>query len=835
MKYFFIGICTFGKHQTVIFMKVFKFLLVSICILFATESVSHPIDSIAIKYRDWILGSDNIDYTKPLVKERYDAIIRQAEKAMSNYEKKVLLVTDKKFDFVNDKKSSSEFISLVPETLFPLVIAYKLTDGVDGTNPYYKDKNTLDKIIEIYEKLHRKGWVKGLPINIDIKRYETDAYIGLGGSIALSYLTYGISTFLMQDELKEKGLFERELDMLHWITRFVGPEFDNPVMWKESGFNTDAVRSLMNTKLCYILSLPSEHPDREKEMIYFKRFLDNALEIAPGFADTIKPDYVGYHHKNMYANAYAVNSFHAAAIYVYILDGTPYAADRESIENLSNALLTNRIYAQKYDIPRSVSGRFPTNLSTLVQNIPAYAYMAAIYDNPLKDELEAAFMRLWEPECEVFHKNFIQDVASRISYFASMGAIERTLELAGKSVEPENDPNGFWFFPYGGLTIYRQKNWMVSWRGTSKYIWDFEGPINKNNEYGRFNGAGVLQIYATGKPVSAVASGYGVKGWNWSSLPGTTTLDIPHEKLPSKKHRQYSSVNFLGGTRLDDSCGVSSFTYADNLSSVKANKSVFFFDDYIYVLGTELESTGEHYMLQTTVAQLSVKDDKSKPYLNGDKYVDPYGHAYYFVNSKGVIAERKLQTEPLESKRGVSKGYYETCKINHGINPCNESYAYVINVNGGIKGADELSDSYSQKFKLIRSDKIAHILLYKVKGKKGYAVREAGINLQDDAILKVSAPCILATQKSVNGYRIAVSNPDMNRFDEKIDYAQSSERKYHFADSRSAPVIIYVKGYWKLKEEQKDVHLISHDKNTTKICFDCVGARTISTELIECK
>lgn len=813
-------------------MKRFRLIFFSICLFLSSFLQAHPIDSIAEKYRNWILGSENIDYSNSLISERYNSIISLAKKSLSGYEKKISSMTDVRFDFLNNKNSStSEFKRLVPETLYPLTMAYMLKGNDKKQNPYYHNQDILKKILYIYDKLHKKGWDAGLPLDINIKSYKENGYIALGGSIALSYLTYGVCTFLLSDELKNNGTLSRELDMLHWITRYVGPEFDNPIVWKESGFNSDVICSLMNTKLCYILSLPSNHPDREAEMLYFQRFLNNALEIAPGFSDVIKPDYVGYHHKNMYANAYAVNCFHVVAIYLYLLDGTPYAANSESIENISKAILTNRIYAQKYDIPRSISGRFPTHLSTLIQNIPAFAYMASIHNNPYKEKLEAAFMRLWEPEYEIFHSEFVKDVATRITFIASMGAIELAVNFSNKSIEPEKDPNGYWFFPYGGLTIYRQDKWMVSWRGTSKYIWDFEGPMKKNNEYGRYNGAGVLQIYASGNPVSSLSSGYGIKGWNWSSLPGTTTLYMPYNELPSKRHRQYSPSSFLGGTRLDDNCGVSSFSYIDNLSTLKANKSVFFFDDYIYVIGTDINCSGEKYPVQTTVAQLSVNDTVSKPLFKDKQYVDPYGHAYYFVESEGITVERKLQSEPMESNRGMAEGYYEICKINHGLNPTCASYAYVIKISGGKNGASEISANYSNMFETIQSDKIAHIVSYKLQNKKGYAIREGNSILKDKDIIKVSTPCIIALHNLKKQCKIAVSNPDMNRIEGHVDYNKASDIKNGFAKSKPAPVVVTIKGKWVLKQDRKDVHILSFDGMNTTICFDCIDARTIETEL----
>ncbi len=789
------------------------------------------ISEVATKYREWI-SAPAADYSDPLVMARYKETLKNAKYAERNIER---YDEAKATSFDPATKIWIGDFNTMISTIMSLSVAYHIPGCEQRPNPYYHNAETLKGIILTFERLEARGWEAGFDLRVKISEYEKTGNLSLGGNIALSYLGYGVSVFLMQDELKAAGELDKRAEMLNWITQFIGTKYNNATMWATEGLNTDTLRSLMNTKLCQILTMPADHPDREAEMVYFKRLLDKALMITPGFNDTIKPDYVGYHHRAIYANAYAVNSYHAAAIYAHMLEGTPYQISDESLENLSRALLTNRIYAQKYDIPRTVSGRMPYNLNTLQGNLPAFAILASMERNPHKEELRAAFARLWNPQDESFHTDFVNKAGGRISYLDSMGSICETSEFAKQGFEAESDPNGYWFFPYAGMTIYRQGDWMVSHRGTSKYIWNSESPINKQNEYGRYNGAGVLQIYATGNPISAEASGYGIEGWRWSRLPGTTTLDTPAAELPNKQHRLFTPTTYLGGVELNGECGVSAFSYIDSYSSLTAEKSLFFFGDYIYAMGSGITSSDEKHPVQTTIAQLAISSDKGKANISGKRYVDPYGHAYLFVDAKQVVAERAEQEEPMETfkKRGMGKGYYETCRIIHGENPTNASYSYVIEVNGGEAGAQRMEREYKKLFDVLRADNTAHIVSYLPKSTTGYAIRKGGVELNDKWVKAVDTPCVMAIESGKGAECvIAVSNPDMNRYDE---FAQFNKLDYKIltAPSRRAPVAVTLNGEWQLAEANEDVTITSSSKGQTTLLFNCIEAATIKAKIVK--
>jgi len=846
-----------------------KISILFIFFLLFSFAKADEIQTISDKYRSWIVGSETADYSNPLVKARYDAILESAHKAHQFYNE---------FDFSNlepynlsgnkeekmkiksgqmqqPKKSVEEARSpkkIFHEILFPLSLSYNLKGSKSRPNSDYHSLTTLKEIIDVFEYLHKRGWANGLDLTIKTSNYKDNGFVEYGGSdVGLDGLSYTLSVFLMHDELEKKGMLDAELQMLNWMSQSVGPAFDTPILWEEPGFNSDGIRAIFNQRLCYIFSLPLSSPEREKEMLYFQKMMNKSLKIACSWNDMIKPDYVGYHHKNPYMSAYAVHGFHSAAIYCYLLNNTRYQVSDEVVSNLSNALLQYRIYSNKYDVPRSVTGRFPNKLNTLQENIPAFVYMANLNKNPLNRELKAAFMRLWNPNDVSFQSDFLTKVDPFICYFGSLGAIEECNKLVAENIKPEPDPNGYWFYPYAGMTIYRQQNWMVGWKGVSKYIWDYEGTAVQNR-YGRFNGSGVLQIYASGNPVCAAESGYEIDGWNWCRLPGATTFDMPADVMFTGKHRNFVTETFLGGVKFNDRCGLSAMSYQDPQSSLRANKTLFFVDNYIVALGSDICSTNEIYPVQTTITQLGIGSGKSNSFFNNKivkgtnanmevaecnpiSYVDAKGHSYYFPKGANLIFARSEQSEPLERAKATKAGNYETCRIIHGMNPQSAGYQYVIAINGGEKETKNLEQNFDKLFRVEQQDAVAHIVTYLPENITAYAIRKADNVLKSDLLKSVDTPCLFVVKHDKKICTLSLSNPEFGRTEKFYTFSQVDRENPEIfrAKSKICPVRITLNGRWELQSNTIDAKRIGVQKNETVIEFACFDGKTIAINLFQ--
>jgi len=657
-----------------------------------------------------------------------------------------------------------------------------------------------------------------------------------------NFLGYSLSLFLNKELLQEEGLLDDELKTLNWISNVVGPQYDFPKLWEVTGYNADGIRSMFNNRLCYVLSLPQNHEERENEAKYFSRLFNKSLQISDGWADLIKSDYMGYHHKNAYLSAYAPNAYHTASLMTYLLNGTSLQVDDLAIENLSKAILTTRIYSNKYDCPRASAGRFPDNLGVLVRNLPCFAYMAEV-SSDFKDEMESAFMRLWDPSYEYFTPNYLQSVNCKIMYHGSIGAIQAAVNLSEKNITAENDPKGFWFYPYGGLGIYRNHNWLLSFKGNSKYIWDFESSKTENL-YGRFASAGALRILAGGNPISSDGSGYKIDGWDWTRLPNATTLNMPYEELQSKKTRNFSIESYLGGIALDEKAGFVSMKYRAPLNSLFLNKSFFFFEDFVVAMGSNIQAPEDNYSVQTTLYQNGIEDFQISTTVNGKTITgeqnteeefsnltltDAQGHSYFIPGKATLSIQRLSQSTPLDHGKKDKSGDFASARILHGTNPDNTSYLYYIKINGGSSGAQSLKENSTKLFSIVQQDKIAHIVRYEKTKSTAYALLQAESITNDTLIKSTNVPCI-ATSKVLNSntVNLSVQNPELGKIADTISYGRISQN-WHLK-STVQPVELTLKGNWNVSEGE-DVFEVSNENNETTIRFNCFDGKPIKVEL----
>ena len=143
-------------------------------------------------------------------------------------------------------------------------------------------------------------------------------------------------------------------------------------------------------------------------------------------------------------------------------------------------------------------------------------------------------------------------------------------DFAAAGHAPEAVPSGHWTMPYGALSIHRRADWMVSMKGWSKYVWDFESSRGGHNQLGRYLSYGSMLIYASGDPVSREASGIVQEGWNWSVWPGTTVIRLSHAELNKKQRdRNFTDETFVGGVSIEGQDGI----FALKLHDTEYNKS----------------------------------------------------------------------------------------------------------------------------------------------------------------------------------------------------------------------------------------------------------------------
>ncbi|MFA8450385.1 MAG: polysaccharide lyase family 8 super-sandwich domain-containing protein [Bacteroidales bacterium] len=626
------------------------------------------------------------------------------------------------YNLDSTKKEQEELRGIFRNILYQLVSSYYIRDWPDKPNPDYKSTILADSIVMLFDYFNAKGWGGDVSRYVvrDSTNFSRNGFLPLGGTMGNNFGGYAISVLRFKEVLKARGIFEREMETLNYATYYLNSSsyhkgYDFP------GFNADGIRSFICNRLWYLLAL-DDLTSFDKELKFLKWFLEKGLTIAPGLADMIKPDHSGFHHKHIYMNAYTPGANMGATIAAWMLYDSPYAIDPSKVDNLIKAILTQRLFAQKYDVSPSVGGRFPYKLNAVIAGIPSMILLSEM-SLKYREMLLKAASRLLKPADTVVLDKLVRD-AIPISFLPTgLLDVQNIWSMyKGNLIEPEDAPQGYWFFPYGGASIFRDKDWMITFKGQSRYIIDYESS-SYQNVYGKNLSAGSSFLFAKGKPVSAQESGFTEKGYDWNLIPGTTSLYYDTASFPIGKFPiHFASTSFNGGV-IVDKFGLSALEYEDIHSSLKAKKSVFFVGSMVFYMGSNIYAPQDTNRIQTTIYQIGKTDDlteKAILKLNRNKQrslrlMDPQGNAYFFPKDVGLVVKQGNQIFPNSSTRIADTGYFYISYLNHGRNLTAEkpsSYQYVMIPQDDQNLIDDIAETPDDYFHVVRQDSLIHAVYF---------------------------------------------------------------------------------------------------------------------------
>lgn len=185
--------------------------------------------------------------------------------------------------------------------------------------------------------------------------------------------------------------------------------------------------------------------------------------------------------------------------------------------------------------------------------------------------------------------------------------------------------------------------------------------------------------------------------WNWTRIPGITAPQVNVVPMAASDWQTRGTSTFAGGVS-DSIYGASAYAYMDTYNGINtgARKAWFFFDDEIVCLGAGVNSSSP-MPVYTTINQclLSSKpvivsqNKKQTPIQKGKfSYSSPDwvlhdSIGYLFPFGGQIVLSNQQQTgswydiNRTESKDLQHKEIF-TLSIDHGINPYNNTYAYII-------------------------------------------------------------------------------------------------------------------------------------------------------------
>jgi len=654
--------------------------------------------------------------------------------------------------------------------LFPMALECRLI----GAN------QSWERLMRLFDFLSDQGFAAGSAIGTCDHFIRVNSFAG--------------AIFLARKKLEERGCLEREANALAWFS-MLGAAFNTP---KNEGINTDLVRGGALPKLVAVL-LMKDTPQKAGAMKGLVNYFNHVCSFAPGYSDTIKPDYSLYHHRSAYQSAYGVSTVTTMAIINWLLDGTVYKLSSKTKRILHNTLIAQLAMANKYDLHPGVCGRIQTRSALDRLLLPAYAFT---------DGMEGEFNRLYSPELNRLE-------FPSLSYSGTLGTMEemeRRVKAAGSiKVGP---PGGHYTFPYAAYSTHRRDGWMAAVRGWSQYVWDFEAGSKHENDLGRYLSHGALFIIPE---TGLVGSHQDMDtGYHWAFLPGSTTKALPVEKTVFKcvptpkylegKHRNYSDETFCGGVKLGRN-GFFSMKLHDTVApddertlfddSFRAVKSYFFVDDKIYCMGTSIENNDERYHTITTLFQNT--SDAKITIRHGVLY-DVNGNAYVLINHPAWRMRKKPQKSWGKGGRPC-EGPNVRAWIDHGKAPKNAGYEYMIAVQAGEKLPEV-------PFRVLQKDSTAHIISHENKKLTAFAVFEPKRFKGEGMVTALDTPLLLMTEDRGDTLALAVADPDLRL--KKWGHNMSfMPREIVNAEARAHTARIILSGHWKLRKPVDGVR-ISH-------------------------
>jgi len=247
--------------------------------------------------------------------------------------------------------------------------------------------------------------------------------------------------------------------------------------------------------------------------------------------------------------------------------------------------------------------------------------------------------------------------------------------------------------------------------------------------------------------------------WDWCMIPGSTfpyTTSFPYRATWGSN---YGTTSFVGGVS-NGQYGASVLNM--NKSGMQAKKSWFFFDDEIVCLGAGITDNSNRnvrttlnqtkmetpsYLLETENNTEEMHSVSSNTYSNNKLHYLRNGKLAYFFPQQGNI--KYTMKSQSGSWRNINangsttteSGNVFTIWVDHGINPLNESYSYVV-----VPGIDtkEKAQAYDvSAVEIIANNSSLQAVAHKDLNVIQAIFHQVGSFTYDNRTITVNQPCAL--------------------------------------------------------------------------------------------
>jgi chondroitin AC lyase len=337
-------------------------------------------------------------------------------------------------------------------------------------------------------------------------------------------------------------------------------------------------------------------------------------------------------------------------------------------------------------------------------------------------------------------------------------------EYSDKYVNANNYQNlsGNKHFWRSDFQVFRTPGFYFSVKMCSERVIGAES-CNSENVQGYYMGDGATFLYQTAEEYRNI-----FPFWDWKKIPGTT-VQQDNDTLPVLTARGYRiESNFVGGVS-DGENGIAVMDY--NRNGLTARKAWFMFNNKMVCLGAGIKSS-EGNPVTTSVNQSFLNGEVIVINSGGEKQAGEteeienpewimHDSTGYFFPDGGKL---RLETKNMEGSwnRVASRYPDEILKADifklwfeHGINPKNKTYQYVLIPNTTPKEMEKMASN--QLFK-IRNEKDIQEVVAANGEIAGVVFYQPG---KSEAFggLEVDKPCVLMLKEINDGLQVSVADP----------------------------------------------------------------------------
>lgn len=311
-----------------------------------------------------------------------------------------------------------------------------------------------------------------------------------------------------------------------------------------------------------------------------------------------------------------------------------------------------------------------------------------------------------------------------------------------------------WRFDY---MIHRRPAYYISNRMASTRCVGMESG-NGEGTTNYYGGSGLNFIFRTGKEYE---SNY-FTVFNYRQWPGIT-VEQDNAALPLVDWGAggLNGNAFAGGVS-DGNYGASGFIYSKR--NVTAYKGWFYFENELVALGNGITQTNGTASVFTTVNQTLQKGNITYSKNNTQQSITTASGTIAVTNPDWIIQDSVAYVNLAStsnfriSSDTRSATNIFTVGIDHGTNPANATYAYVV--YPGTSAASVTSYKANIPVQVISNTKTVQAVYHKtLKITQAIFFAAGSLTLADGKVVTVNAPSAVMIKDTNNTYKISVSNP----------------------------------------------------------------------------